>query len=187
MKTLLVVCLAALAIYMVLCAVMYWSQDRILYFPTPEIDRPGVRALKVKRADATVKVWALHPNAQPALLYFGGNGEDVGSNLHDFERAFPDRAIYLVNYRGYGRSEGSPTEAGCYASADAAYAWLTRTMKVPAESVAPRVTKGALSAFGNPVKRARNLRRLSVSASGTCCVSRSAQSTRSEFRAYISP
>jgi uncharacterized protein len=120
-KTLLVVCLTALAIYLVLCAVMYWSQDRILYFPTPEIDRPGVRALQVKRADATVKVWALHPNAQAALLYFGGNGEDVGSNLRDFERALPDRAIYLVNYRGYGGSTGRPSEAALIGDAEAIY------------------------------------------------------------------
>ena len=121
MKTLLVVCLTALAIYLVLCAVMYWSQDRILYFPTPEIDHPGVRALQVTRADATVKVWALHPNAKPALLYFGGNGEDVGSNLRDFGRAFPDRAIYLVNYRGYGGSTGRPSETALVGDAEAIY------------------------------------------------------------------
>ncbi len=121
MKTLLVLFWAALAIYLVLCAVMYWSQDRILYFPTPEIDRTGVGVLRVKRADATIKVWVLHPDARTGLLYFGGNGEDVGSNLRDFERAFPDRAIYLVNYRGYGGSTGRPSEAALIGDAAAIY------------------------------------------------------------------
>jgi uncharacterized protein len=120
-KTLLVLGLIALAIYIALCAGMYWSQDQLLYFPTSEIDRPGVQALRIKRGDVTIKVWALHPSAQPALLYFGGNGEDVGANIQDFERAFPDRAIYLVNYRGYGGSTGQPSEAALIADGEAIY------------------------------------------------------------------
>ena len=121
MKTLVVLGLIVLAIYIALCAGMYWAQDRLLYFPTPDIDRPGVQALRVKRGDVTVKVWALHPSAQRALLYFGGNGEDVGSNIQGFGRAFPDHAIYLVNYRGYGGSTGHPSEAALIADGEAIY------------------------------------------------------------------
>jgi pimeloyl-ACP methyl ester carboxylesterase len=124
-KTLFVVGLAALAIYIALCVLMYLGQDRLLYFPTPEVARPGAQALRVKRGDVTVKVWALHPTARPALLYFGGNGEDVGANLHDFAQAFPDRAIYLVNYRGYGGSTGRPSEAALIGDAEAIYDQLS--------------------------------------------------------------
>jgi pimeloyl-ACP methyl ester carboxylesterase len=120
-KTLLVLGLIVLAIYIALCAGMYWAQDRLLYFPTPEIDRPGAQALRIKRGDVTVKVWALQPSAQRALLYFGGNGEDVGANIQGFERAFPDHAIYLVNYRGYGGSTGHPAEAALIADGEAIY------------------------------------------------------------------
>jgi pimeloyl-ACP methyl ester carboxylesterase len=63
----------------------------------------------------------LHPDAQPALIYFGGNGEDVGANAHDFDAAFPDRAIYFVNYRGYGGSTGRPTEAALISDARTIY------------------------------------------------------------------
>jgi uncharacterized protein len=38
--------------------------------------------------------------------------------------------VILVDYPGYGRSGGSPSEAGCYAAADAAYDWLTKEQKV---------------------------------------------------------
>lgn len=120
-KTLLVVSRIALAIYTGLCTVMYLAQERLLYFPSPEIDRPGVQALRVKCAGATVKVWTLHSSEQPALLYFGGNGEDVGSNLRDFDTAFPNRAIYLVNYRGYGGSTGRPSEAALISDAETIY------------------------------------------------------------------
>lgn len=121
MKTLFVIGLVALAIYSALCLLMYLAQDRLLYFPTPEIDHAGAEVLHVKRGDVTVKVWALHPNARPALLYFGGNGEDVGANLRDFARALPDRAIYLVNYRGYGGSTGRPSESALSGDAEAIY------------------------------------------------------------------
>lgn len=46
-----------------------------------------------------------------ALIYFGGNAEDVSRNLPEFAEAFPDYAVYLLNYRGFGGSGGSPSEA----------------------------------------------------------------------------
>jgi pimeloyl-ACP methyl ester carboxylesterase len=45
-----------------------------------------------------------------ALLYFGGNAEDVSVNLPDFAERFPNHALYLMHYRGYGGSEGKPSE-----------------------------------------------------------------------------
>ncbi|MNN53876.1 Alpha/beta hydrolase family protein [compost metagenome] len=45
------------------------------------------------------------------MIYFGGNAEDVTLNLPAFSQAFPDKAIYLLNYRGFGGSSGAPSEA----------------------------------------------------------------------------
>jgi fermentation-respiration switch protein FrsA (DUF1100 family) len=44
-------------------------------------------------------------------------------------------SLLVFDYPGYGRSGGSPSEAGCYAAADAAYAWLMETGRVPAEEI----------------------------------------------------
>jgi pimeloyl-ACP methyl ester carboxylesterase len=129
MKILLVLGRIAAVTYVALCVLMYFSQRRLLYFPTPEIDRPGVQALRVKCDGAVVKVWELHPDAEPALLYFGGNGEDVGANVHDFAAAFPDRAIYFVNYRGYGGSTGQPREAALISDAKTIYDQLSTKHK----------------------------------------------------------
>jgi len=58
------------------------------------------------------------PNAGPnAVIYFGGNAEDVGSSLPSLVQAFPDHALYLMHYRGYGGSSGKPTEAALVADA----------------------------------------------------------------------
>ena len=45
-----------------------------------------------------------------AVLYFGGNGEDVSQSLPLLVRAFPNTAIYALHYRGYSGSTGKPTE-----------------------------------------------------------------------------
>jgi fermentation-respiration switch protein FrsA (DUF1100 family) len=50
-----------------------------------------------------------------AILYCHGNGEDISNNaklLDDMTREL-DAAVFMLDYRGYGRSEGRPTEAGC--------------------------------------------------------------------------
>ena len=49
----------ALMVYIGLCALMYLNQDRLLYFPSPERDRPGFHALFLKSGAVVVKVWEL--------------------------------------------------------------------------------------------------------------------------------
>jgi fermentation-respiration switch protein FrsA (DUF1100 family) len=115
----------ALLLYGVLCALLYLAQDRLLYLPTREAARPGVRSVRLRSDGATLKVWELHPQERPALLYFGGNAEDVAANLPDFDAEFPGRAVYLANYRGYGGSTGRPSEAALIADAIAIYDWVS--------------------------------------------------------------
>ena len=64
----------------------------------------------MRRPDATLRGWVLQPGQKHALIYFGGNAEDVSRNLPEFAEAFPDYAVYLLNYRGFGGSGGSPSE-----------------------------------------------------------------------------
>jgi fermentation-respiration switch protein FrsA (DUF1100 family) len=53
----------------------------------------------------------VRPHAGPkALIYFAGNAEDVSASLASFSKAFPEYAIYLLHYRGYGGSSGQPSE-----------------------------------------------------------------------------
>lgn len=121
MRAILFAGLSAATIYGLTCVLLYLIQDRLLYLPTREVARPGVRSLRVKCGDATLRVWELHGEASPALIYFGGNAEDVGANLPDFDAALPDRAVYLVNYRAYGGSTGRPSEAALISDAQAIY------------------------------------------------------------------
>ncbi len=97
-------------IYLGLCAALYIFQRSFIYYPQPGSAPPAADILRLPRADATVLVSARQRDGTNALLYFGGNAEDVSQNLPAFSQAFPDYAIYLLHYRGYGGSSGTPSE-----------------------------------------------------------------------------
>ena len=69
---------------------------------------PFTLRLPVNGADVIVTVRRLE--GPKAIVYFGGNAEDVSQNLESFVNAFPDQALYLMHYRSYGGSTGEPTE-----------------------------------------------------------------------------
>jgi uncharacterized protein len=113
--------------YIGLCVLLYASQDRLLYPGTTDSNPAGFAAFRIQSGPAVLKVWGLHTSAAPALLYFGGNGEDLGAGLPEFDKAFPDRAVYFMNYRGYGGSTGSPSERALIADAQATYDVIRKT------------------------------------------------------------
>jgi len=76
------------------------------------------------------------PDGPFTILLCHGNGGNIG-HLLDSIRLFHDLgwSCLVFDYRGYGRSEGRPTEAGTYLDARAAYDWLTGTQGAPPERV----------------------------------------------------
>jgi uncharacterized protein len=96
--------------YLVICAALFIYQRSLIYYPQPNaLDSPSTKMnLPVTDANLVVSV-QLHTGPK-ALIYFGGNAEDVSVSLPLFAKAFPDRSIYLLHYRGYGGSSGTPSE-----------------------------------------------------------------------------
>jgi hypothetical protein len=121
MRAALTLLLAPVAAYGVLCAWLFFTQRAQIYFPTPVSAAPGAQTLWLESQGERIRVWLVARPGPRALLYFGGNAEDVAGNVELFARAFPDRSLYLVNYRGYGGSSGRPSEEGLVADALAAF------------------------------------------------------------------
>jgi len=107
--------------YLGVCAAMFAFQRSLLYYPQPrEVTAPeSTMHLRVEGADLLVTVRA--HSGPKAILYFGGNGEDVSRNLRSFSPAFPDHALFLMHYRGYGGSTGSPSERANHSDAAALF------------------------------------------------------------------
>lgn len=105
------------AVYALLCAWVYARQRSMIYYPVPERTAAAGEALSLPVAGAVLKIWTVRRPGSRALVYFGGNAEDVGFSLGEFAQAIPERSLYFVNYRGYGGSTGAPTEAALVADA----------------------------------------------------------------------
>jgi uncharacterized protein len=105
-------------IYLVFCGLLYAFQRSLIYFPTTEVHLSGVESLSIHSGQERLKVWTVRPEARDAVIYFGGNAENVASSIEPLSMAFPEHAVYLVNYRGYGGSTGSPTETGLFSDAE---------------------------------------------------------------------
>lgn len=126
MRNLLIVLLLPLLAYLALCALMYFGQRSQIYFPVRESSPPLAAAIRLATGDGVdLKIWVVPRPGPRALVYFGGNAEDVAGNLPAFASAFAAHSLYLVNYRGYGGSTGSPSEAGLLADATTIYDHLS--------------------------------------------------------------
>ncbi|HEY6721857.1 MAG TPA: hypothetical protein VI363_09490, partial [Burkholderiales bacterium] len=95
---------------------MWFFQERMLFFPRPldsrPTSRPNVEEVSIVAADGVrLRGWMVKGDAAPAplVIYFGGNAEEV-SWLADVADPFAGWSLLLVNYRGYGESEGKPGE-----------------------------------------------------------------------------
>ena len=73
----------------------------------------------------------------PVLLFFHGNAGNLSHRaelLFDFATRVPAR-VFVVGYRGYGRSEGRPSEDGLYRDARAAWRHLTVEDGLPPDRI----------------------------------------------------
>lgn len=96
------------AVYATLCGVVFATQRSLLFHPTPALGHVPTLSLDVP--GATIRVATCPREGSRAILFFGGNAEDVSQTVPELAHAFPDRAIYAPHYRGYGGSTGSPSE-----------------------------------------------------------------------------
>lgn len=107
--------------------------------PGAGVAQPPVKDVELQTADG-VKVqarWFPKPWANGVLLYCHGNAGNIDylSRLADEFRGSLDRSVMVFDYPGFGQSDGKPNEAGCYASAQAAFDWLTREQGIAPERI----------------------------------------------------
>lgn len=127
-------------------------EDRFIFFPTKYPDgfwdvegvarREGVfvEDCYFKTGDGLMLHgwYARHADSQPgmALLWFHGNAGNLSYRFDMMMKLMTlPVSIFIIDYRGYGKSVGSPSESGLYMDARAAWDYLTRERGLPAERV----------------------------------------------------
>ena len=136
-------------------------QPNFLYKPLREISyTPEDLGLKFEDVyfhtvdDLMLNGWHLVVDKDaPTILFCHGNGGNMTHRL-DTVNFFYEMKIncFIFDYRGYGKSEGKPTEEGTYMDVSAAYKWLTRTRKIHARDVIifGRSLGGSIAALTKP-------------------------------------
>jgi fermentation-respiration switch protein FrsA (DUF1100 family) len=126
--------------YAALVGGLYLFQRQLLYLPDrtrPELAglaKLGVREVTLSTEDGlSLLSWYLPSQpGRPVIGYFHGNGGHIGYRVERLLRfAREGYGVLMLEYRGYGGNPGTPSEAGFYADARAALAFLER------EGVAP--------------------------------------------------
>lgn len=103
--------------YSFACLALYLLQRNMLYFPQKAGSVSGAQALSFSSGKHQLSGWVVNPGQPRALIYYGGNAENIVSNLDFFQTVFTHYSVYLVPYRGYGNNSGSPSEQGLYQDA----------------------------------------------------------------------
>lgn len=131
--------LVPLLAYAVMLALLLIFERRLVFFPQipgrlsgdwhpPDLNYEEVW-LTVSDGVRLNAWWIASDSAAdvPTFLCFHGNAANIAwrADVYRFLRGLPANVL-AVEYRGYGRSEGEPSEAGIYRDADAAYAYLVR-------------------------------------------------------------
>ncbi|MBS3917054.1 MAG: alpha/beta hydrolase [Sulfuritalea sp.] len=129
--------------YAALAALLFVFQSRFIYFPemgrqdraTPAQLRLPFEDARIATADGeTLHGWFVPAaQARATVLFFHGNAGSIVHRL-DWLPMFQQLrlSVLLVDYRGFGASSGSPSEAGTHVDAEAAWRFLTETRGIPA-------------------------------------------------------
>ena len=112
---------------------MYFQQPRMIFYPLRELfQTPADWGLDFE--DVTLQTedgvqlhgWYIpHPQAQHVLLFFHGNAGNIShrrDSIEIFHRLGLN--VFIIDYRGYGKSQDSPSEQGIYQDATAAWEFL---------------------------------------------------------------
>lgn len=134
----------ALSTYVVVCIGVAIFQTHLIYFPSTSVDfAPGDVGLTYEDVKLTtddgliLHGWYVpHEDAQRCILFCHGNAGNIADRLNSLKLLHGiGYGVLIFDYRGYGNSQGSPTERGTYLDADAAWRYLTDVRGMAAERI----------------------------------------------------
>jgi fermentation-respiration switch protein FrsA (DUF1100 family) len=135
----------AAVVYAVVALAAFLGQRKLMYFPDTERAEPseegltGVAERTIETPDGhrLVAWYGKARQGKPTLLYFHGNAGNLADRAPRIARFMGESwGVYMLSYRGYGGSTGSPSEAANVADARLAYHALLKEGVPPASIVA---------------------------------------------------
>lgn len=125
-------------------AFIYFFQDKFVYVPDKQLTvNPGNASLKYDDVELTAKdgtllhAWYVNAeNPKGVILFCHGNAGNLSDRV-DTVKIFHELEmdVMIFDYRGYGKSEGSPSEKGTYQDAEAAWDYLVQKKEIPPDKI----------------------------------------------------
>ncbi len=134
------------ACYGLLVVVVYFMQGRMLYLAevpgraltmTPTDVGMDYEDVSIETADrVALHGWFIAGRSSQVLLFFHGNAGNISHRLDSISQ-FRDLglSVLIIDYRGYGQSEGRTTEKGIYRDAEAAWRYLIDSRGIVASDI----------------------------------------------------
>mgnify|MGYP001818758159 CR=1 FL=1 len=136
-----------LGVYAALSIYVYYIQSSLIYYPnmpgrslaaTPEAIGLSYQDIEfVTEDDVKLHGWFIpNDNAEGTVLFFHGNAGNISHRLQSidiFNRM--NLNVFILDYRGYGQSEGKTTEKGTYLDAQAAWDHLVNTQGIRQQEI----------------------------------------------------
>jgi len=136
--------LPALIIALLVCIFYQRIERFFIFFPEAELEySPDELKLSYKEVyfssqdGQRLHGW-LFPlkNDSPVILFCHGNAGNISHRLDIIQLLVREQLqVFLFDYRGYGRSSGSPSEQGIYLDGLAAYDYLVKKESIPQENI----------------------------------------------------
>jgi abhydrolase domain-containing protein 17 len=127
-----------LFIYTFFALYVFFRADSMMFLPQPSSYQDTKEILKLPITD-TEQISAIYlPNSQAAytLLYIHGNASDLGDVRPLLERLHSwGFSVFAFDYRGYGTSDGKPSENNAYQDSEVAYTYLTQQLKITPQQI----------------------------------------------------
>ncbi len=137
---------------------LYLFQDRLLYHPVKTLTTdPGEVGLPYEEVWLETEDgfrlhgwWLPQRRGAATLLFLHGNAGNISHRVPLLQRIYQlGVSVLIVDYRGYGLSEGKPSERGTYLDAEAAWRYLVEVLEIPPEEIVVygRSLGGSIAAY----------------------------------------
>ncbi|MEH2239742.1 alpha/beta hydrolase [Nostoc sp.] len=125
-------------IYIFFAVFVYFRADSMIFLSQPSSYQDDAGIIKLRSGENTniSATYLLNNKAKYTILYSHGNSEDLGDIKQILEKLHAwGFSVFAYDYRGYGTSQGKPTETHAYEDIDSAYNYLTQNLKIPPERI----------------------------------------------------
>ncbi|MGH1406439.1 MAG: alpha/beta hydrolase [Rhodomicrobiaceae bacterium] len=137
--------LALFSLYMGIALALYFLQRKLVFSPNPtyvspdDIELKGIDEVVLKTKKEGFKLYSWYAKAapnKPTLLFFHGNGGNVANREEKFRQLMAEGyGVFMLGYRGFGGSEGKPSEEAFVKDAFVAYDYLRDVAKVDEQQI----------------------------------------------------